>query len=163
MMVPVRVDGDTPPDSAVLLEGDEEMEVATGMKVVDALLGGIEGGETQLLLSNLSGFTQKLGGGTYLGRAAEVQVVTSEDNETASSPAAVTTHDIESETDAGYAETVQLSSGHIFHITEGGGTYLGRVTGEDTSLLVPFPQLPLVPRTRGCHSVLVTYSVSQRS
>ena len=124
------------------------VEVATGMKGVDALLGGI---------------CLDLEGGTYLGRAAEVQVVTSEDNETASSLAAVTTHDIESETDAGYAETVQLSSGHIFHITEGGGTYLGRVTGEDTSLLVPFPQLPLVPRTRGCHSVLVTYSVSQRS
>ena len=55
-----------------------------------------------------------------------MQVVTSEDNETLSSPAAITTHDIEpitthdieSETDAGYAETVQLSSGHIFHITE---------------------------------------------
>ena len=155
VMVPVRVDGGTPPDSAVLLEGDEEMEAATGVKVVDALLGRIEGGETQLLLSNLSEFTQKLEGGTYLGRAAEVQVVTSEDNETLSSPAAVTTHDIEpitthdieSETDAGYAETVQLSSGHIFHITEGGGTYLGRVTGEDTSEEEDVPTATIPPVT----------------
>ena len=155
VMVPVRVDGGTPPDSAVLLEGDEEMEAATGVKVVDALLGRIEGGETQLLLSNLSGFTQKLEGGTYLGRAAEVQVVTSEDNETLSSPAAITTHDIEpitthdieSETDAGYAETVQLSSGHIFHITEGGGTYLGRVTGEDTSEEEDVPTATIPPVT----------------
>ena len=58
------------------------MEAATGVKVVDALLGATEDGETQLLLSNCSGFTQKLEGGTHLGRATEVVVVLDGDDGT---------------------------------------------------------------------------------
>ena len=169
-IVSVQVDGDISLDSTVLLEGDQGLEATTGVKVVDTLPGNAEDGSAQLLLTNVSGLSQKLEGGTYLGRGAEVEVVTPEDGSStasstlpAASPIGTTLAPRDTinltASDPEYSETVHLSSGHVFHITDDEGTYLGRLEGDVTEEVdtlctiscstILYPEGEMVPLSSG--------------
>ena len=106
--VPVRLEGAVSTDSTVLLEGDPDIEATTGVRVMNVLMDTARDGEPQILLSNHSGLTQKLDKGAILGGATEVDVV---------EPGEEDTTKMLTESDPDQTEVIQLSGGHVFHIT----------------------------------------------
>ena len=74
---------------------------------MNVLMDMARDGEPQILLSNHSGFTQKLDKGALLGGATEVDVVEPGEEDTTKMLTA----------DPDQTEVIQLSGGHVFHIT----------------------------------------------
>ena len=108
-IVPVQIDCSHLSTSTVLLENDPAMEAITGLKVTDALLDAAGTGPAHLLVSNHTGFTQKIEKGIVFGEAVMATVVVPGKHDTTGAM-------VEDKFDL--VQTISLSSGHVFRVTD---------------------------------------------
>lgn len=75
VVVPVKLD-DCPAKGQPLLVEDQWLQPNTGLVLEDALVTPTNSGDALLVISNMTGLTQRALGGTVIGRAQAVEVVT---------------------------------------------------------------------------------------
>ena len=74
-VVPVRLDSTWELKKPLMVEGDGSFERETGLIVEDALIAAAEDGITQLVVTNLSGFTQTVQEGVLVGEVQPADVL----------------------------------------------------------------------------------------